>query len=620
MSEFSAEEEPNSGQTKGDAKSQTNEANHWKTLARLSRYLWPPGRFDLRLRAVLAFCALLLSKMINVCVPFFYKGAVDSLGAEAALVTVPVAMIVGYGVTRVLQQGFGELRDVIFARVSQHAQRVVARDTFEHLHGLSLRFHLSRRTGGLSRVIERGTHGIQFVLSFMLFNIVPTLLEILLVTAVLYWFYGAAFAALCFGTIACYIAYTMAVTDWRLKLRREMNKSDSEASSRSVDSLINYETVKYFSNEELESTRFDKVLSRYEEAAVKSQTSLGVLNIGQGLIIGLGLVGVMWLAASHVVNGSGTIGDFVLVNTYLIQLYLPLNFLGYVYREIRQSLTDMEKMFSFLAVKQEVTDAPESQPIEARDGEVRFENVSFGYHAERGILNDISFTIPKGKKLAVVGPSGAGKSTLLRLLFRFFDVDGGRITIDGVDIRDVTQGSVRHLLGIVPQDTVLFNDTIYYNIHYGRPDATHEDVVAAAKMAQIHEFIVSLPQGYDSVVGERGLKLSGGEKQRIAIARAVLKDPKIMVFDEATSALDTHTEKEIQASLRKLAEDRSTLIIAHRLSTVVDADEIIVLEGGGITERGTHSQLLAAGGEYARMWYKQLEVEQYQQKLEEIES
>lgn len=577
-------------------------------LRALAPHLWPQGETELKARVVIALMLLALSKVAGVYVPILFKEAIDALSAKGvdAVVLAPVGLIVAYGLLRVLSQAFGELRDAVFAKVAQRAIRRVGLETFRHLHALSLRFHLDRQTGGLSRAIERGTKGIEFLLQFMLFNVLPTLLEIVLVCGILWNLYSIEFAAITFVTIIGYIAFTILMTEWRSKYRREMNDRDSEATTKAVDSLLNYETVKYFGNEAHEARRFDSALQAYESAAVRSQTSLSALNIGQGTIIAIGLIAVMTLTAQGVAKGTMTVGDLVLVNGFLIQLYLPLNFLGFVYRQIRQSLIDMEQMFSLLRVEREVADSPDAQPLALNGGEVRFEAVDFGYDPRRPILHGVNFTIPAGKTLAVVGSSGAGKSTLSRLLYRFYDVTGGTIRIDGQDIRQVKQGTLRAAIGIVPQDTVLFNDTIYYNILYGRPDATPAEVEEAARMARIHDFILSLPDGYQSKVGERGLKLSGGEKQRVAIARVILKRARILIFDEATSALDTKTEKQIQESLDQVSVDRTTLIIAHRLSTVVGADEILVLDKGQVAERGSHAQLLALDGRYARMWRQQL--------------
>jgi ABC-type transport system involved in Fe-S cluster assembly fused permease/ATPase subunit len=518
-----------------------------------------------------------------------------------------VLLIVAYGVARALALAFGELRDAVFARVAQRAIRQVALKTFRHLHALSLRFHLERQTGGLSRAIERGTAGIEFLLTFSLFNIVPTIVEMLLVTAILWNLYDFSFAAVIFGTIVVYIALTLAITEWRTKYVRQMNETDAEANTKAIDSLLNFETVKYFGNEEHEADRFDRSRQRYERAAIRSKATLSTLNIGQGVVIAIGLVLVMIMAGQGVVEGRMTVGDFVLVNTYLVQLYMPLNFLGFVYREIRQSLVNMEQMFSLLNIHTEIADRPDAKPLQVSQGVVEFSNVDFRYEANRAILHDISFRVPAGQTVAIVGPSGAGKSTISRILFRFYDVAAGSVAIDGQDIRNVTQKSLRAAIGIVPQDTVLFNDTIYYNIAYGRPSASKEEVEQAAHLARIHDFIVSLPDGYNAMVGERGLKLSGGEKQRVAIARTILKNPPILLFDEATSALDTQTEREIQNSLKEVSRARTTLVIAHRLSTVVDADEIIVLAQGRIVERGRHAELLARTGIYAAMWRRQQE-------------
>jgi ATP-binding cassette subfamily B protein len=589
-----------------------------RTIRTLLPYLWPKGEPGLRLRVVLALACLLIAKVATVYVPILYKRAVDVLAPQdtAAVVVVPVALILAYGVVRIASATFAELRDAFFAKVGQRAIRRVALETFGHLNRLSLRFHLDRRTGGVARAIERGTSGIEFLLSFMLFNILPTLLEIALVCGVLWRLYSASFAIVTFVTIAVYIAFTILVTEWRTKFVRIMTETDTEASARVVDALLNYETVKYFGNEEYEAARFDRALRDYERAAVRTKTTLSILNIGQGLVIAIGLTLVMLMAARGAAAGALTVGDFVLVNTYLIQLYQPLNFLGFVYRQIKQSLVDMESMFSLLEENVEIQDAPDARPLEVTRGEVTFDAVAFGYDRDRRILTEISFAVPPGKRVAIVGPSGAGKSTISRLLFRYYDVDGGAIRIDGQDVREVTQASLRAAIGIVPQDTVLFNDTIYHNIAYGRPDATPAEIERAARLARLHDFIVSLPERYETKVGERGLKLSGGEKQRVAIARTLLKDPPILMLDEATSALDTRTEKEIQASLDEVAKGRTTLVIAHRLSTVVDADEIVVLESGRIVERGRHVELLERDGVYAEMWRRQQEAAPGEASLE----
>jgi len=542
-----------------------DERFEWRALVSLMPYLWPAGRTAMRARVVVALGFLALAKLATVTVPILYREMVDLFSDPARLpLELPIALLVAYGGLRVLQIAFAELRDWVFARVAQSAIREVALETFRHLHRLALRFHLDRQTGGLSRAIERGTKGIDFLLTFMLFNIIPTLLEIALVCGILWVLYDFRYALVTFLTIAAYIAFTLTITEWRLKYRRRMNETDQEANTRAIDSLLNYETVKYFGNEDWESQRFDDALARYEQAAVASKMSLAMLNIGQAAIIGIGLTLIMAMAGQGVLNGVMTVGDFVLVNTYLIQLYMPLNFLGFVYREIKQSLTDMEAMFHLLDVNAEVADRPAAGVLADGAGLVEFDQVSFAYDERRPILHEVGFKLEPGRRLAIVGSSGAGKSTIARLLFRFYDCSSGTIRIDGQDIRTVTQKSLRAAIGVVPQDTVLFNDTIYYNVAYGRPGATPAEIEEAARHAQIHEFVMALPDGYQTMVGERGLKLSGGEKQRVAIARTILKNPRILVFDEATSALDTRTEREIQAALREVSRGHTTLVIAHR--------------------------------------------------------
>jgi ATP-binding cassette subfamily B protein len=599
------------GRRPGNLSNNPTEVGFWQELRALSGlfpFLWPRHSLALKLRVIIAIALLVAAKGVNVTVPLIYKRAVDALTpGHAAFVVVPIMLVVAYGVARVLAQASNELRDGVFSPVEQNAVRQVALATFRHLHALSLRFHLERQTGGLSRAIERGIRGTEFLLSYLLFNFVPTMFEILLVCGILWRFYSVSFALTTLVTVVLYVVFTFAITDWRVKFRREMNERDAEANTKAIDSLLNFETVKYFANEEHEAQRFDVALQAYERAAVKAQTTLSVLNVGQGIIMSTGLVAVMLLAANGVAQGTMTVGDFVMVNSYLVQLYMPLNVLGMVYRNIKQSLTDLEAMFRLLNVRAEVQDKPGAPAIEAPRGEIRFDHVSFRYDRRRPILHDVSFRVAPGHTVAIVGPSGAGKSTIARLLFRFYDVDDGAILIDGQDLRDVTQDSLRRTIGVVPQDTVLFNDSIRYNIAYGRPGAPEADIFEAARHARIHDFVQSLPDGYRSPVGERGLKLSGGEKQRVAIARVILKEPRILIFDEATSALDTKTEREIQASLEEVSAGRTTVMIAHRLSTVVGADEILVLEAGRIVERGDHAGLLGQGGVYAAMWQRQQE-------------
>ena len=572
----------------------------WKTLNTLAPYLW-----EFRSRIALALGFMAIAKLANIGVPLTLKHVIDALDVTAStgeLVTVPLALLLAYGALRLSTSLFNELRNAIFARASQRSVRRIALNVFRHLHELSLRFHLDRETGGVSRDIERGSRSTNQLLHYMIFSIVPTIFEIVVVCGILFANYHWSFAAITLTTVALYFVYTYKVTSWRTRFRVRMNAMDSKANTAAVDSLINYETVKYFGNEGFEAQRYDGHLREWEKASIKSEMSLALLNVGQGIIIASGLTVIMVLAGNGVAAGTMTLGDFVLVNAFLIQLYIPLNFLGTIFREVKHCLTDMERMFGLLDINREVDERPGAVPLNVRDAHVAFDNVNFGYRPDRTILSGVSLDIEGGRKVAVVGPSGAGKSTLARLLFRFYDVGGGRITIDGQDIRDVTLSSLRAAIGIVPQDTVLFNDTIEYNIRYGRPDCSFDDVERAARLAHLEQFIRVLPQGYATLVGERGLKLSGGEKQRIALARTILKDPPILVLDEATSALDSHAERAIQAALNEVAAERTTLVIAHRLSTVIDADQILVLEQGRIVEAGTHAALLERGGRYAGMW------------------
>ncbi|MCO5063010.1 MAG: ABC transporter ATP-binding protein/permease [Rhizobiaceae bacterium] len=594
----------------------------FQTLRNLWPYMWPADRADLKARVVWASVLLVLSKLVLVVAPYFFKWATDALAGDArttpplpAFLLAPVVLVIAYNVVRIVQNGLNQLRDALFARVGQHAVRQLAFRTFVHMHELSLRFHLERRTGGLSRIIERGTKGIETIVRFTILNTVPTILEFALTAIIFAVTYGWVYVAVVAVTVWLYTWFTVRASDWRISIRREMNDSDTDANTKAIDSLLNFETVKYFGNERMEAERFDRSMARYESAATKTWTSLGWLNFGQGVIFGIGQAVVMVLSAREVVAGTQTVGDFVFINAMLMQLSVPLNFIGFIYREIRQGLTDIEQMFDLLDVPQEVTDKPEAAALAIGEGRVEFRDVHFAYDASRPILKGISFTVPAGKTVAIVGPSGAGKSTISRLLYRFYDIQQGAILVDGQDVRDVTQESLRAVIGMVPQDTVLFNDTIAYNIRYGRMGATDAEVREAAELAQIGDFIEGLPEGFETMVGERGLKLSGGEKQRVAIARTILKAPPILILDEATSALDTHTEQEIQASLDLVSRGRTTIVIAHRLSTIIRADEIIVLRDGVIAERGTHAQLLKENALYARMWDRQREAIEAEEKL-----
>ncbi|PIE14522.1 MAG: metal ABC transporter permease [Rhodobacterales bacterium] len=579
----------------------------WRTIKRVAPYLWPEDHPWVKRRVVFAMLALLLSKVIAVGTPMLYKQAVDALGGAGVseLALGAVGLTLAYGLARLMSNGFQQLRDVIFAAVGQRALRQLALETFEHIHRLSMRYHITRKTGGLSRIIERGVKGVEFLLRFMLFSIAPLVLELLMIAAVMFWLFDLWYLGVVAGTIVLYVWFTFRVTEWRVKLRREMNDQDTDANQKAIDSLLNFETVKYFGAEGREAARYDAAMAGYEKAALKTSYSLAFLNFGQALLITLGLVAVMVMAATGVQNGTLTVGDFVMINAYMIQITMPLNLLGSVYREIRQALMDMGEMFTLLEQPAEVADKPGARALRVNGGTITLDNVTFGYDRARPILHGVSLAVPAGQTVAIVGPSGAGKSTIGRLLFRFYDVSGGALRIDGQDVRDVTQQSLHDAIGVVPQDTVLFNDTIRYNIAYGRADATEADVIEAAQAAQIHDFITSLPDGYDTTVGERGLKLSGGEKQRVGIARTLLKNPPILLLDEATSALDTETEQEIQGALARAGQGRTVITIAHRLSTVADADRIIVLEAGQIVEEGTHSDLLARQGRYASLWARQ---------------
>jgi ATP-binding cassette subfamily B protein len=585
-------------------------ASGWRTIRRVAPYLWPEGQSWVKHRVVWALVALLVSKLVAVGTPFLYKAAVDSLANESRgdawlLMIGAVGLTVAYGMARLMSVGFQQLRDVIFARVAQRALRQLALETFQHIHRLSMRYHIARKTGGLSRIIERGVKGVEFLLRFLLFSIGPLFLELLMIGVILALVFDIWYLVVVVVTIALYVWFTFKVTEWRVQIRKEMNDQDTDANQKAIDSLLNFETVKYFGAEDREATRYDGAMARYETAALRTSYSLGFLNFGQSLLITAGLVVVMVLAALGVQRGDLTVGDFVLVNAYMIQITLPLNFLGTVYREIRQALVDMGEMFDLLGQPQEVADKPDAKPLQIKGGEVELDAVVFGYDTERPILKGVTLTVGAGETVAIVGPSGSGKSTIGRLLFRFYDVMGGALRIDGQDVRDVTQTSLHAQIGVVPQDTVLFNDTIYYNIAYGRPEATREEVEGAAKAAKIHDFIKDLPRGYETSVGERGLKLSGGEKQRVGIARTLLKNPPVLLLDEATSALDTETEADIQHELKMMGEGRTVITIAHRLSTIVHADRIVVLQDGQIVESGSHDALLEADGRYAALWYRQ---------------
>lgn len=600
-------------------------SNPLATIVNLWPYMWPAGRSDLKARVVWATVFLIVAKLVLIGVPYFFKWATDALNGKLDMVGVlpmfllgAVALVIAYNLTRIIQLGLNQLRDSLFASVGQYAVRQLAYRTFVHMHQLSLRFHLERKTGGLSRIIERGTKGIETIVRFTILNSAPTLIEFLLTAAIFWISYGFTYVAITAITVWAYIWFTVKASDWRISIRRSMNASDTDANTKAIDSLLNFETVKYFGNEKMEAERFDASMARYEKSATQVWTSLGWLNFGQGVIFGLGTTIMMVMSALAVQRGEQTIGDFVFVNALLIQLSVPLNFIGFVYREIRQGLTDIEQMFDLLDVKAEVVDKPDAKPLAIAQGAIRFENVHFAYDPERPILKGISFEVPAGKTVAIVGPSGAGKSTISRLLYRFYDIQQGAITIDGQDVRDITQTSLRSVIGMVPQDTVLFNDTIAYNIRYGRISASEDEVLKAAEIAQIGTFIRSLPDGFKTMVGERGLKLSGGEKQRVAIARTILKAPPILILDEATSALDTTTEQEIQSALDLVSQNRTTLVIAHRLSTVINADEIIVLRHGEIAERGTHAALLEQNGLYASMWNRQREATQAEEHLRQV--
>ena len=612
-------------QTKSDALLAAR-TGHLAVLRELAPYVWPEGRPDLKWRVVFALLALIVAKAVTLAVPIAYKTVVDLLTGDATageiaglsalgLAAIPATLIIAYGLGRILMVVFAQFRDILFTVVAQNAVRALANRTFRHLHALSMRFHLERRTGGLNRVIERGVTGVDTIMRMAVLNSIPTAVELVMICGLVAYYFGWIYVVTVAATVVLYVWFTFWASERRIAIRRDMNESDTEAHSKAVDSLLNYETVKYFGNETHESRRFDSSMARYERAAVRTYTSLGLLNSGQAVVFTVGVVVCMLLAARDVSAGVLTVGDFVMINAILMQLYLPLNFMGMVYREIKQGLIDIETMFALLHEPPEIVDRPGAQPLRVKDGRIEFKNVSFAYDPERPVLNNVSFEVPAGKMVAIVGASGAGKSTISRILFRFYEVSGGKVLIDGQDIRDVTQESLRAAIGMVPQDTVLFNDTIEYNIRYGKPDAKQAEVREAARLAQIHDFIVSTPQGYNALVGERGLKLSGGEKQRVAIARTILKAPPILMLDEATSALDSHTEMDIQDALERVARNRTTLVIAHRLSTVVHADNILVLDHGEIVEQGAHMELLSRGGLYASLWARQREAEEARERL-----
>src|SRR5215475_12184969 len=620
---------PSAGHAQPAESQSADKATLIGTLVHLWPYIWPGDRVDLKMRVVWSVVLLLLAKLATLAVPFTFKWAIDALSGKGSapiepsnwlawVIAAPLIMTASYGGLRILMAVLTQWRDGIFARVAMHAVRRLAYITFVHMHELSLRFHLERKTGGLTRVLERGRNGIETIVRMVILQLMPTIVEVALLLGVLLWQFDWRYVIATLTMVVAFMSFTYLITEWRVGIRRKMNESDTEANTKAIDSLLNYETVKYFSAETREAKRYDRSMERYEQASVKTYTSLAVLNTGQAVIFTFGLTAVMLMCAYGVRSGRHTVGDFVLINAMMIQLYQPLNLMGMLYREIKQAVIDIEKMFEVLARKAEIEDAPGAKPLLVTAGALRFEDVRFAYEAERPILKGLSFEVPAGKTVAIVGPSGAGKSTISRLLFRLYDISGGRITIDGQDVRDVTQASLRAAIGMVPQDTVLFNDTLRYNIRYGRWEASDADIEEAARLAQIDSFIRLSPKGYDTEVGERGLKLSGGEKQRVAIARTILKGPPILVLDEATSALDSHTEKEIQDALERVSRNRTTLVIAHRLSTIIGADEIIVLDKGMIAERGTHRQLLAAGGLYAGMWNRQREAEEARERLARV--